>query len=84
MPSAWAEDSILVAQAEADTPLLLEDNVHPGTVDSGLIPFPIYGPTIDRSVIGGDLAPIIDPLRGYPKLMARLKAQPAQLPLCQW
>ena len=47
MPSAWAEDSILLVQAQVGTPLLLEANVHPGSVDSGLIAFPVYGPTID-------------------------------------
>ena len=76
-----------MTQAEVDTPLLLEANVHPGSVDSGLIAFPVYGPTIDRSVISGQgplggilhpsvagLAPKFDPLRGYSRLMARLKA----------
>ena len=97
MPSAWAEDSILLTQAEVDTPLLLEANVHPGSVDSGLIAFPVYGPTIDRSVIGGQgrlggilhplvggRAPKFDPLRGYPKRMARLKAQLTPPSLYQW
>ena len=53
-----------MTQAEVDTPLLLEANVHPGSVDSGLIAFPVYGPTIDRSVIGGQgpLPGILHPL----------------------
>ena len=56
----------MLTQAEADTPLLLEANVHPGSVDSGLIAFPVYGHTIDRSVIGGQgpLRGILHPLVG--------------------
>ena len=87
----------MLVQAEVGTPLLLEANAHLGSVDSGLTAFPVYGPTIDRSVIGGQgplpgilhplvagLAPNFDPLRGYPKLMARLKAQLTWLSLYQW
>ena len=56
----------MLVQAQVGTPLLLEANVHPGSVDSGLIAFPVYGPTIDRSVIGGQgrLGGILHPLVG--------------------
>ena len=43
----------MLVQAQVGTPLLLEANAHSGSVDSGLIAFPVYGHTIDRSVIGG-------------------------------